>query len=256
MRRGVVVRRLVVSDIHGYARSLAKLLERVGYRPGADRLYLLGDFVDRGPDGRGTVELVMDLVRGGAVALLGNHEELLLKVIAGDPDPVAAAVDWVLNGGLATLASYGVAVPDAEAVLQFFPEHVARMAQESIPPDHVEFLASLPLYHEEDEYLFVHAGLEPGVPLAEQSRDALLWGRDPAFWVHPAPYGDKTVVFGHTPTPVLLGMIGAVRGPEAVVEPWFGPKKVAVDTGVYATGVLAAVELPDRFTVVTSSAPG
>jgi len=238
------MRLLVASDIHGHGKLLARLLEQAAYRPGEDRLFLLGDYIDRGPDARGTLELVMKLVEGGAVALLGNHEDMLLSAATGD---LVAAANWMVNGGARTLASYGAPAGDAEALLQLFPEMVVELIQHYIPHEHVEFLSSLPLYHEESDYVFVHAGLRPGVPLPMQDSHTLLWSRDPNFWLHPAPCGSKTVVFGHTPAPFLLQMTGqAAAGP----RPWFGPQKVCVDTGVYATGVLAVVQLPDKYVAV------
>lgn len=245
------MRRLVVSDIHGHRGLLECALKKVNYRPGVDRLYLLGDYIDRGPDSKGTVELVMALVAEGAVALMGNHEDLLLRVLKGDPDPRTAAFNWLLNGGGATLASYGAPLPEEPGVLYFFPEVIAELVQQYIPLEHREFFASLPLAYEEEEFLFVHAGLKPGLPLAAQDRETLLWSRDPTFWLHPAPAGEQMVVFGHTPTLVLREMLGE-KGAATEVAPWFGPRKIDVDTGVHATGILAVVELPDRFTLVSS----
>jgi len=238
------MRLLVASDIHGYGRLLTRLLDEVKYKPGEDRLFLLGDYIDRGPDARGTLELVIELVQEGAVALIGNHEDMLLNAAKGEP---SAASNWMINGGARTLASFGAPAGDAEALLQFFPETVVELIQQHIPPECIEFLSSLPLYHEESDYVFVHAGLQPGVPLPLQDRHALLWSRDPKFWLHPAPCGTKTVIFGHTPVPVLLHMIGEGC---THLRPWFGSKKICTDTGVYATGVLTLLELPSKYLLV------
>ncbi|MFF2910278.1 metallophosphoesterase [Paenibacillus sp. NPDC057934] len=108
---------LTVSDIHGYGGLLEKLLERADYRPGHDRLFLLGDYVNKGPDSEGTLALIESLCKGGAVALTGNNE-----------------LRWLNN---------------------------------NVAPRWSPFLRTLPLWCKYEGYLFVHAGIRPGVPLEQ-----------------------------------------------------------------------------------------
>lgn len=96
------MRILAISDIHGHRALLENVLRQASYKPGKDRLFLLGDYIDRGPDSLGTLEMVKELVEGGAVALRGNHEQMLLDVLAerlGMPT-------WLRNGGGNTIESF------------------------------------------------------------------------------------------------------------------------------------------------------
>lgn len=169
------VRLLAVGDIHGCRRQLAELLDRVGPTAG-DRLVFLGDYVDRGPDSAGVVDDLIALRERfpETIFLRGNHEQMLLDVLAGD-DPAT----FLLNGGGKTIASY-------------------RARHAWPPPDaHVAFFEQLPVLHVTDGFLFAHAGLRPEVPAARQSPDDLLWTRR-EFLDSDYDWG-KTVVFGHTP---------------------------------------------------------
>ena len=198
-------RRLVVSDIHGESQRLAKVLALAHYDPAADRLFLLGDYIDRGPDSRGTLEIVEELVSRGAVALLGNHDLMMVSTYhdAGNL-PL-----WLYNGGYTTLAEFGGVIP-------------ARW---------VRFLEGLPTHHEEPDCIMVHAGLVPGVPLDEQSDQDKVWIREPFL----SQYRGKLVYFGHTPTCLLHG--------EERWEPWYGEDKVGIDTGAVYGGVLTLLDI-------------
>ena len=185
---------LAISDIHGEVDLLNRLLDEMGYVPHQDQLILLGDYVDRGRDARETLNRVMELVEGGAIALLGNHEDLMLTALTSCRES-----DWnrwlKVNGGLATLQSYG-----------FTSDQLITLSGEDFQlPDlhcdildqHLEFIRSLRLYYETDDYLFVHAGVEPGKPLSDCSRRQLIWIRED---FHEGYDGEHFVVFGHTPT--------------------------------------------------------
>ncbi len=187
-------RTLAISDIHGEVDLLNRLLDETGYTPEHDQLVLLGDYVDRGQDARETLERVIGLVHEGAVALLGNHEDLMLTALTSGRESYWNR--WLkVNGGLATLQSYG-----------FTSEQLITLSGEDFElPDlhcetldrHLDFIRSLKLYYETEDYLFVHAGVEPGKPVSECSRRQLIWIRE-AF--HNDYDGEKLVVFGHTPT--------------------------------------------------------
>lgn len=157
-----------IGDIHG---SLAKLRDLHGQiaadlkaRPVASALLLhLGDYVDKGGDSRAVLDYLIGEhpVPGlEMINLTGNHEETMLAALGGGG---AAAADWLWGGGRATLESWGI---DPEAPREDWPAHFTA-AQ-------MRFLRRLHLHHQEGSYLFVHAGIRPGIPLEEQSREDLL----------------------------------------------------------------------------------
>jgi serine/threonine protein phosphatase 1 len=166
---------LAIGDIHGCSTALAALLDAVQPRPG-DTLVALGDYVDRGPDSRGVIDLLLDAAaRCRLVPLLGNHEEMLLYHCEHWSDGNA----WLMYGGQATLDSYGVASP-AE-----------------IPPAHLEFLQRCVDWFETERHFFVHACYAPGAPLGEQNLQLLRW--ESLRWALPGPHvSGKTAIVGHT----------------------------------------------------------
>jgi serine/threonine protein phosphatase 1 len=180
--------------------------------------------VDRGPDSRGVVErLIGDLPRGfDAHFLKGNHEAILLDFLA-EPWRID---HWLLNGGDATMRSYGV---DTEQLARLrAPPEVWRQAfAAALPEAHLRFFKNLQLSVSFGDYLFVHAGVRPDVPLGAQSEDDLIWIRGP-FLDHAGPFG-KIVVHGHTP------------GQEPVTR----PNRIGIDTGAFFTGRLTALRLQD-----------
>jgi len=217
-----------VGDIHGRLDLLQSLLDlidadaRTSGDAGRRILVFLGDYVDRGPDSRGVVEkLLRDLPQGFDTHFLkGNHEALLLDFLED-----AACLDhWRLNGGDATMLSYGV---DTERLARFgAPAETWRRAfAEALPEAHLRFFRNLQLSVSFGDYLFVHAGVRPGVPLAAQSEADLIWIRGP-FLDHAEPLG-KIVVHGHTP------------GQEPVTR----PNRIGIDTGAVFTGRLTALRL-------------
>ena len=157
-----------IGDIHG---AIAKLRDLHGQiaadltaRPVASALLLhLGDYVDKGPDSRAVLDYLVGedpVARLETLNLCGNHEETMLAALSGDG---AAAADWLWGGGRATLESWGI---DPETPREDWPQHFA--------PHHLRFLRRLHLHHQEGGYLFVHAGIRPGVALEDQSREDLL----------------------------------------------------------------------------------
>lgn len=212
---------LAISDIHGELELFDELLEKVRYNPSEDQLILLGDYVERGPDSKGVLERVIELKKQGAIVLRGNHDQMMLEAAMGEP---GAKGNWSLNGGWTTLYSYdpalrNMALPETELFWQ-----------------HVDFLKQTAYYYETDEYLFVHAGVQPGVPLQETDPYVLMWIREE---FHQGYSGEKTVVFGHTPA-------FAMRGTKDY-RPYFGDNRIiGIDGGAVYGGQLNCLELPSE----------
>jgi serine/threonine protein phosphatase 1 len=169
-------RLIAIGDIHGCLAALSSLLESVQPQPD-DTLVFLGDYVDRGSDSRGVMERMLQLSAScRLVTLLGNHDELFMKVCAGAQDLLA---NWLMFGGDATLRSYGDVLP------------------EQVPQEHLRFFRNCPLYYETEQYIFVHGSYHPELPMAQQSPRLMIWGK-----IRPEPPGPhrsgKTVIVGHT----------------------------------------------------------
>lgn len=190
-----------VGDVHGRLDLLDGLLDilledRARKAPAEPAmLVFLGDLIDRGPDSAAVVERVLSLSNAPewtTVALRGNHEQALLDFL----DSPATGPEWVLFGGGATLASYGVEQPRGRSCVAGWAEASERLAR-AIRGRHRAFFEQTPLYLEWGQYIFVHAGVRPGVPLSRQSKKDLLGIRE-AFLAVPGPC-DRIVVHGHTP---------------------------------------------------------
>lgn len=189
-----------VGDIHGQLGMLQNALSLIEADggPGA-RVVFLGDYVDRGPNSREVLDLLIEGQRAGRnwVMVKGNHDRMMVRFvqdceIADKQLPIT--LNW-LNprlGGQETLASYGVEVTDNDRIFQ-----VHERACAAVPPAHLDFINALPTFHQEGELLFVHAGIRPGVPLAQQSEDDLVWIRQE--FLHDARTYPWLIVHGHTP---------------------------------------------------------
>jgi len=218
-----------VGDVHGRLDVLEPLVRNIAAdvlatRP-AERpmLIFLGDYVDRGPDSRRVVDLILALRADPAfevVALKGNHEEALLQFIQ---DPSFGST-WMDHGGGTTLVSYGVQPPATRTDPDAWTK--ARDAFEgALPSTHRRFYEGLQLLQVVGDYAFVHAGVRPGVALDQQAERDLLWIRH-EFIRERGPFG-KVIVHGHTPSE----------------EAQLTPHRLGIDTGAYATGLLTAVRL-------------
>lgn len=177
----------VIGDIHGRPLLVEQLIENVPWDLKNDKIVFLGDLIDRGNDAPAVVEIVMKLAKSNprVVVLRGNHEQMLLDCLDyGD-------LQWLIpeNGGLATLSAYG-----------FELEELKDVSDIKIPEDHVAFFRSLPFYHEDEQAIYVHAGLIPGEPASDTDPDVLVWTRDLDFF---KGYEGKLCFFGHTPTQYL-----------------------------------------------------
>ncbi len=214
------LRLYAIGDVHGCADRLARLLQLIADDAATApqttrRLIFLGDYVDRGEDSRGTVEQVLSGPGFPAetVALMGNHEAMMRAALELPADEGAVSL-WLANGGLATLASYGAdpALPVA-------------LWRERVGEAHRNFLRRLAKCHAAGGYVFVHAGVRPGVPLDAQNEEDLLWIREP--FLSSADDHGAVVVHGHTPTR----------------EPVIRPNRIGIDTGAVYGGKLSALVL-------------
>lgn len=203
---------IAIGDIHGQLMKLVSLLERCRQLDGAGEAeyIFVGDYIDRGPDSRGVVDLIMTMQseRPGKIrTLMGNHEELLLSALQSN-----VFVDvWLDNHGGATLESYGV------------------RSVHDLPEDHLKWLKSLRTHYDDGRRFFVHAGIRPGVPFGQQEVRDLLWIRKP-FLESDADHG-RLVVHGHTPT---------TNG-----KPEVRPNRIGLDTGAGHGGPLTAAVFVD-----------
>jgi serine/threonine protein phosphatase 1 len=193
---------LAVSDIHGEYDKLLHALEEANYDPKTDQLVLLGDYVDRGPDSKKVVEYLITLVEDGAIALLGNHDKMFIDSIR-DIDTYRM---WIKNGGGTTIDSYD--------------------GDEGLMQAHIRWLDKhLKFYYETDDYIFVHAGLEPGVELEEQDPFVMTWSRE----VEEIGLG-KTVISGHIPVKQVTHIFD----------------RIFIDTGATFGRFLSVLELPSN----------
>lgn len=197
-----------VGDVHGCVDKLKTLLGMIKLDWDRDMMVFLGDYVDRGPDSRGVIELLLDLKKRHGdrlIFLKGNHEWMFMQFLKGEEQDF-----FLQNGGIETLESY-----------------LLEKGKTDIPQSHLDFLDNLDLYFETQDYIFVHAGLRSNIPISEQSPEDLLWIRSP-FLKSSYDWG-KRIIFGHTPFSV----------------PFIEANKVGIDTGAVYGGRLTCLMLPD-----------
>jgi serine/threonine protein phosphatase 1 len=229
-------RAYVIGDIHGRLDLLDDLLGSIHAelerRPAPKTvLAFVGDLIDRGPNSAQVVERLRTYRRPGVrpVFILGNHEEVLLRILAGDAELITR---WRWFGGTQCLESYGV---DVAELASLEPPAALAMVREAIPASHVKFLETFVDSCRFGDYLFVHAGIRPGVELAGQLQSDLRWIREP-FLYDDTDHG-FVVVHGHTIS-------------EEVEE---RPNRIGIDTGAFRSGLLTAlaIENEDRWYVDT-----
>lgn len=208
------MRTIVIGDIHGCYDELNELimeLETKGeYNKSVDRLIFLGDYIDRGKDSRLVVKFIRKLQKNNnnVIALMGNHEDMLLDYYNGRNKY------WTFNGCNDTINSYR----------GFFKEFESD----------VEWMSKLPLYYEDDYFVYVHAGIEADKPLNEQSKQDLLWVREP--FIFSLERFNKTVIFGHTPS-LLYN--------ESFMPYKTWSNNIGIDTGCVFGGKLTALIIND-----------
>ena len=221
-------RAYVVGDVHGRLDLLDQLLAKIEAeiderRPRECVLVFVGDLIDRGPSSAQVIERLRTYRRPGvrSMFLLGNHEEVLLRILGGEGALVAK---WLRFGGKDCLRSYGA---DPSAFKRISEGEAVAAVRAAIPADHVAFLNSFADTFRFGDYLFVHAGIRPGVALDDQRQSDLRWIREP-FLLDDSDHG-FVVVHGHT--------IGPAVDERA--------NRIGIDTGAYATGNLTALAIEE-----------
>ncbi len=220
-------RAYVIGDIHGRKDLLSSLLERVAedraQREGAEEhLIFLGDYVDRGPDSSDVIDMLLELKQSemNVITLKGNHEAAMMSFLQ---EPMKGK-RWLHYGGDATLRSYGIDLVLAELTEEKIRE-AGKKLKRNLPDSHLRFISSLEASSMMGDYLFVHAGIEPGRPIDDQKEHDLLWIRDD-FLEHTGLF-DKVIVHGHSIIP----------------EPEFKDNRIGIDTGAFYSNILTCLVL-------------
>jgi serine/threonine protein phosphatase 1 len=202
-----------IGDIHGCLNHLQELLNLV--KPDLDRhkLVFIGDYLDRGPHSQGVVDCIIDLKKKynpeNIICLMGNHERMFLDFLQGHEE-----MFFLLNGGAATAVSY-------------WGDQWERR-ERRLPLEHEHFFKELKLVYQTDDYIFVHGGLQPGLPLSAQQEKDILWIRK-EFINSEFDFG-RRVIFGHTP----------------FREPLVRANKIGIDTGAVYGNKLTCLLLPEE----------
>ncbi|HYD25415.1 MAG TPA: metallophosphoesterase family protein [Croceibacterium sp.] len=213
-----------VGDVHGRLDLFEALVAAIdaddaAAAPAETTVILLGDLVDRGPDSAGVVALAREWQRRRTVRILaGNHEEMFLRSLSD----IEMFRHFLRHGGRETALSYGI---DRGSFLRATLEEAQQLMRAAVPEADIAFLEGFEDMIAMGDYLFVHAGIDPRVPLAEQKRHDLRWIREP-FLSHAEPHG-AVVVHGHT----------ICEGPEDCGN------RIGIDTGAFMTGRLTALVL-------------
>ncbi|MBS0386645.1 MAG: serine/threonine protein phosphatase [Proteobacteria bacterium] len=216
-----------VGDVHGCSDLLAVMLDTIEERAAGEQresgppiVVFLGDYVDRGPNSAGVLDLLLSERPSNCERryLRGNHEQAMVAFMEA-PLPNRR---WVLHGGAETMMSYGVAPPSLAGASDEDWGAAAAALREKVPAAHLEFLGGLERYVELGGYAFVHAGVDAGMALTDQPDEVLYWTRAP-FIADRRPFS-HVVVHGHTPAE----------------RPYKDKRRVGVDTGAYASGALTA----------------
>jgi len=196
----------VIGDIHGEIDELKTIIEKINYDPSQDKLIFVGDYIDRGAHSYQVYKYIKELDNGRNIFLRGNHEEMMIDAVLNENQINL----WYQNGGRKTEASFPNQAELEEAA---------------------HFFDSLPYYHADQEYIFVHAGINPFKFLENQTKHDLIWIRYKFLEAKSDDFKEKrTIVAGHTP----------------VAEVEFEENKILVDTGSGKGGILSAVDLKTK----------
>lgn len=222
------MRLYAIGDVHGCDLLLAKVHDKVAadlaVRPVTDhRVIHVGDYVDRGPDSPAVIERLSERQNRDprVICLRGNHDDLMRGFLT---DPVGYGPTWLANSGTSTLSGYGVAAGRWFLSNQALRD-ISKRLSAVLPAKHRDFLERLDYSVQIGDFFFCHAGIRPGVPLAKQSPEDLMWIRE-EFGFDRSDHG-VVVIHGHTPMP----------------EPEVQPNRINIDTGAVFSGRLTCVAL-------------
>ncbi|MCS6813389.1 MAG: serine/threonine protein phosphatase [Cyanobacteria bacterium] len=210
-------RRIVVGDVHGHYEGLMLLMEAITPHSD-DKVYFLGDLIDRGPQSASVVDFI---IKQNYQSLLGNHEQLLLEAFPDEePSPPDMHI-WLCSGGQETVTSY------SKDLSQLF--------------EHLKWFRTLPNYLDLGDFWLVHAGVHPGLAVHDQTAQELCWIRTEFHSMTEPYFADKTIIVGHT---ITFTLPGVKPGELAQGSGW-----IDIDTGAYhpKSGWLTAIDLDNRW---------
>ena len=193
-------RRIAIGDIHGCLKTFRGLVEDVIHLTQTDNLYLVGDFIDRGPDSKGVLDYLTQLTADGfhIESVRGNHEEMMLESVEDE----RFISGWVANGAEKTILSFGLDIGfflTSETVLQ-------------IPEKYLEQIREIPYFIDLPDYIIVHAGINLSIPDPFSDTHAMIWSREMQY--DASIVNNKTIIHGHTPTSVeIIRQLADTRKP-------------------------------------------
>ena len=221
----------VIGDIHGFHQQLIRLQRKIyddAQQSKSQKLLVyLGDYIDRGPAVKDCIQSLLDFQPRNftIIYLLGNHEQMLLDFLA---DKGSSLYFWMSNGGLETLNSYGQRLDqyiDSNMNLEF-DDRIRNKFETFLPNAHKDFFYHLKLSYQWEDYFFVHAGIDPSLPLNKQKKDTMIWTRSDKFLQATKPF-EKFIIHGHTPSKNIIQK----------------NNRICLDTGVFYTGKLSAAKI-------------
>ncbi|RWX75764.1 serine/threonine protein phosphatase [Neorhizobium lilium] len=216
-----------IGDIHGCMDQLQRAEEKIAtdieVSGQSGPVVLLGDYVDRGSASSQVIEHLVNPSALGLkrVPLCGNHDDIFGKFIE-EPD---LHLEWLALGGEQTLMSYGIDIHHVGLRQRGRNSKLKHVLAEAIPLSHKQFLENLPIHLKIGQYLFVHAGIRPEIPLQRQTDEDMMWIREP--FLKEGPKLPLMVIHGHTPQPM----------------PDLGPHRIGIDTGAFYTGKLTVLKI-------------
>jgi serine/threonine protein phosphatase 1 len=208
----------VIPDIHGYSKTVISLVNDLIRPERQDEIYFLGDYIDRGPDSKGVIDFIRSLQQEkyNAIAIKGNHEDVMVELYEAELKTNnrwwhkfsnKKKKAWMAMGGKSTLNSFGV-------------QHII-----DVPEDYINWMRNLPYYHELDNFVLVHAGLNFKLENPFEDTRSMMWLRD--YEIRPEKIGGKRIIHGHVPVNMeLITMSISNRG----------YKFIDLDNGPYIAG--------------------
>lgn len=223
------MRRYVIGDIHGCYFTLLDLINKLSIEKG-DKLIFLGDYIDRGPHSKRVIDYIMSIEGPDVITLMGNHERMCVDANRGSG---YWGQTWMNNGGGITVDSYDERTEEEKVRPSLlYPElqDEWRAKLPRVSEEHIQWMESLPVFYEDDDFFYCHAGIDPDYSFDDQIEDDLLWIRNR--FLKSENVWPKKIVFGHTPMQKVQ----------------IKENKIGVDTGACYGNMLSAICL-DTMTV-------